>query len=335
MNNTLEQKLARIKYIRDNSLCMLEGTKINCAETSKNSKTRLNHRIQKSTYLKKISVNNKAWHFNIYGREHYRTNRKMVLNNIKYVHTHPMLCGKHDKDIFNAIEDGHLFEEGNMQQYFQFAFRAFIFDFYEYCLKMEFKHPNKWIEKRAQLAYNEKIKIFEKFVECYKQNEYEAIETTVLKLDREVDFVSCTKINPLVDVKGKYRLQGELHGCYLNIFPQKGVTYILLSYFKENKRYCEKLINEFKLYENKKQYNVITMYLNKVVASHDMNLVMSPRLYESWSRKEKEEFHEYANLMRVVLSFKDIIKIYKKLKNTHEQFDLFKNVQPTTTDDIT
>ena len=26
---------------------------------------------------------------------------------------------------------------------------------------------------------------------------------------------------------------------------------------------------------------------------------------------KEEEFHEYANLMRVVLSFKDIIKIYK------------------------
>ncbi|MEY8744354.1 hypothetical protein AB9M62_34080 [Bacillales bacterium AN1005] len=317
--------LDKIKEIRNNSVCMLESIKIECGETSKNSKTRSNHRIQKSTYLQKIAVNKKAWHFNIYSDNYKHTKGKLVLNSIKSIHIHPMLCGKHDKDIFNAIENGNAYEEDNELQNFQFAFRAYIFDFYEYCLKMTNKNSNKWVEKRGEFAHLEMIKLFEKFRDCYMNDKYDVLDTTLLKLDKEVGFVSCTKINPLIDMKGKYRWQSELAGCYLNIFPQNGVTYILISHFKENKKYCRKLINQLKECEEKRKYKEIETYLNKVVASHDMNLVISPRIYENWSQEAKQNFYEYAHLIRKAKKLTDTFGIYKKMRKSDPQFDLFSN----------
>lgn len=153
--------------------------------------------------------------FNIYSGNYYSLDRTLSEKNIKSVHKHPMFCGSHDISLFDSIENGNDFNENDLRQIYQFAFRACVFNYYEYTLKQVRESSNKGIEKRAMYGIMDNER--ERFKECYNSDNYDIFNTTVIKLDKEVNFISCSSINPYIDMKGKIRGSTNDRLYFINI----------------------------------------------------------------------------------------------------------------------
>ncbi|AQR98198.1 hypothetical protein [Clostridium saccharoperbutylacetonicum] len=315
------ENIKKVKILRRNSNCLFNNIKIQCS-CEKNKKTKENHLIQKSKYLKSIAVNNEVMYFDIEDEEFYRFGRQLKKQNIKKVHAYNVLCGNHDKDLFGEIENGKEFDINNKKQCFQFAMRSFIFNYSEQLLKDEFVLRDTKIEYIAGDALKKRMIIFEKFKKYYRKGEWDVLETYSIELDRRIQFISCSSFYPFYDIKKRYRGYIKDEKIFFNIFPKGEKSIIIMSYFKDSSHYCKDLCDEICQYSKKGKIKEIEEYFSKIITVQDKTVTLSPELWDRWNSKQQKNFYKYAHLFKKGTILGVILKLLK-LRYGKVVFNLF------------
>ena len=115
-----------------------------------------------------------------------------------------------------------------------------------------------------------------------------------------------------------YPQDGKLSLLYLTIFPDRNKSYYLISYFKENEENYSGLIKQIELIPRP----LLLKYLNNLIILNAENLVISPRLINHWSEKQKKDFED-----TIQTAIEDAIKNQKKENYfTLRTFNIFENL---------
>ncbi|WP_432664490.1 hypothetical protein R9X47_28675 [Wukongibacter baidiensis] len=320
-NEKTKKNLRIIKEARKKNECLFKNVKIKCDCNNDKLKTQGNHLIAKSKYLECISQNDEVMIFNIESADYYRLGRKLLRCNIKKAHKYRVLCGQHDKGLFEKIENGNEFDEKNKQQCFEFALRAFIFYYSEQLIKNNVQTMNQIFEARAKLSLNYHASTLDKFKYCYENSVWDALETYSIVLDKKIEFISCSCFYPIIDINNRYKGYVK-DNIFFNIFPRNEDSIILISYFKDSSKHCKNLCKEIDKYVNRKQYKQLERYLSKMIIAQDKSITLNPLLWEKWSEKQQNNFYKYAHLFKKG-KIREVIKDALYFKFSKPKFNLF------------
>lgn len=220
-------------------------------------------------------------------------------------------CNKHDDEVFAPIEKYNCeFKNGNKEQEFIYAYKSFAFEYYKQSVNVRcFQKLIK--DKPSQLR---DIKIINKYrnlnsrntdFEFYKQRfdkalldrDFDCIETVAIKLESTIKFADFSCITPRYDLHGKKirafnAKEGVKSKLFITIFPDLSCSYILVSCFKSDYKYFRKFIEQLR--EN--DVNLICFYFNSIIPIYSDNIVLNPKLWNSWSKETKIAFDYYNNL---------------------------------------
>ena len=311
---------AKAKKLRQESECLFNHVDFKCKSQGKHP-TEKNHIISKS-YLKKISEKNLVMNFNWEQRDYYKNGGELSLQNIKKVNVYNVLCGYHDNLLFNEIEKGK-FYTGTDQQNFQFALRAFLFN-YAHCKIKNNSDFNGitpgFANKVGDAQFGESLHILGKFKKLYLGKNWSGVKSVVIRVDKKINFVSCFYAKPFYNIGFPCILTtGEIA---INIFPDENETIILLSYFENAPKtivsYCKKLHKYSTNNEDK-----FIQYMNKVVVSFDPNIAIKPSYWENMTPESQRSFYKCASLFKKTKSFTQGIKNIFKLYFYKCKFNLF------------
>lgn len=313
---------SKVKVLRNNNECLFKGIATECS-IKKKHKTENNHLIQKASYLERIACENKVMIFDFENRDYIKNERQLANRNIRSANTYHVLCGNHDKFLFNEIENGNKFDENNQKQLFQFSLRSFIFFFAEQELKSNF--PNI-VTNGANKIADVHLKLNKKRLEIYKEavskEKWDSVETKVIRLKSKVEFISCYAGTPNLGFVFPIRFINCM--ISLNIFPEDDDTIILISYLKEDiyantaAKFCNKLE---KLYQ--KNAKKFLQYINKFVIAFDHNIAINPTYWEKLSDREQKDFYKMAHIFPKCKSIKAGLKGYLKLRYKKYCINLF------------
>lgn len=316
----MEDNYAKIKKIRNKNKCLFEGVKGECKSQGKNSIEK-NHLISKASYLERIADNNKVLVFDFENRSYSSGNRKLSERNIKNANVFQVLCGFHDKLLFSEIENSMEFNENNVKQLSQFALRAFLFSHSEEQLKSNFDNIVNSFENRvadAHLAYG--TERLEKYKSIVKNEMWDEVETHIIRIKKQIYFISCFSIAPYLGLFLPIRFSGEK--ISFNIFPEKNETIILLSHlkgrkFKGAKRYCDRLCA---LSRNNEKF--FLEYMNKFIIAFDHNICINPSYWNQRTQEEKNDFYAVAHLFPSCKTFGKMLILLIKLKYQKYRIEL-------------
>lgn len=247
-------------------------------------------------------------------------------------------CKYHDSIVFSPIEDYDYNDE--MKQDFLFAYRAFSQEYHEKLRVLKgyrkiFKlNPGLYNDTKFILDYryrqlDEKYmnELKTKFDQAIINEDYDTFETIRIRLPKAYDFAVTAMISPEIDLEGdvlsdRYLLKNSsCKSLYLTVFPNGCETIVLMSWLKEDSikfsNYGKQLIglNESEL----------KCYLNNLIPTYTPNIVLSPRLWEKQSEKEKDKFlksFEKGN-QEIIYSQSEPIKLSEKRKETLRTYDRF------------
>ena len=231
------------------------------------------------------------------------------------------------------------------KQNFLYAYRAFSKYYYDRIVALAdyrdmFKvSPNfmlvsgsydriKGLEKSVE--ENESIK--NAFNAALDKGQFDDIVTITITLDYEVSFATAYMSPLSFDLEGNivsnvWSLSDRVKNIYVSIFPEKGKTYILISWLKEDGDYkFDKFREQFQ--EVKQNEDVLLNVLNNMVACQSDNFVFSKRLLDSWGEEKIEVFRHQCMSSFLALNGKNIgLAIEKNIKKFKCLFDLFENIK--------
>lgn len=264
------------------------------------------HSIQENGILSKISDNGKVYCFQP-KVENGTLSHDFKREGKGKFSTFTGFCGKHDKDIFQPIEDKEF--EGSKEQFYLFAFRSIS---KEYQLQKEtinsldilkerlrIGHPKFiFLEERKRMAskiYKGIEKIFLRMKKQIKDENYDDYQTKYICLDKEYPIVASSCFIPYYDFEGNPIFKGQNYDdvtsgekmplLILNIFPKCGKTHILLSYFKDK--------NTEIAYFHKHLNNRIKEKVSHLLIHYVENMAFSPSyIQENFSEEEKKSITE-------------------------------------------
>lgn len=249
----------------------------------------------------------------------------------------------HDVEIFKDIElKDYAYEE---KQNFLYAYRAFSKYYYDRIVTLSNYRDMFRVLPNFMLAnggYN-RIKGLEKSIEenesiknsfnvALDQGQFDRIVTITVTLDYEISFATAYMSPLSYDLAGNivsdvWSLSARMKNIYVSIFPEKGKTYILISWLKEDNDYkFDKFQEQFE--EVKRNEEVLLNVLNNMVACQSDNFVFSKKLLDSWGEEKIEVFRHQCMSSFLALNGKNIgLAIEKNIKRFKCQFDLFENIK--------
>lgn len=202
------------------------------------------HSISKRQVLDRISENGKV----IMLDTNYLITCNSIEVGVNQATTLKCFCGKHDREIFSAI-DNHPYTMGNRKQEFLFAFRAAAREYYSklaavYTLNDSPKETAiDDIQIGQLLSVKDQGATRKILVDTLFKDKFNVIDTSCIILNNEYPLVACSSFNMEVSNTGKLINDVTPNGydqamkpCFLNLFPQNGKTYCLLSYLHRHRR---------------------------------------------------------------------------------------------------
>ncbi len=215
--------------------------------------------------------------------------------------TSTCFCQQHDTEIFKNIELKNY--EYSDEQNFLYAYRAFSKAYYdkleelatEQCL---FESGHKHYIESGQIDRlrgtilgirdNEEMKAI--FNSALDHNNYATVETVTATLDYEIKFATSFMCPLSYDLKGNlindiYSLDDSMKNMFVNIFPEKGNTYIIIGWLKIDSNAFEHFKEQFS--ELQKDKAKLINALNNMVACLSDNFAISPELIDSWDKGTK------------------------------------------------
>jgi hypothetical protein len=266
------------------------------------------HSIQKGTFLRKISREGTVI---CYDYIKSLIPPQFFEKGIKSASTFPGFCGYHDAKAFSPIEN--LDYSQSLEQNFLFAYRALTWGLYMKWKQLEItrvgylRSNDEWflkMRRTSEAGYRDltKIKeIFDNELITLSQN-YNMLYTLNLELPYESLLVanSCFSINydfhqkQINDPSNFLEIPAPL---FLNIFPQKGITHIILSCLTADYAKYESIlstISEFKIKE-------LENFFSQLLAIKCLNYYISPEKWDSINQSDREKWVRYSkkNMFKV------------------------------------
>lgn len=333
MHNPSEVYQYILKNRKKHSYCLYRNS--DCTDTIIKS-----HSIQNNKILAKLAVDNHVYVLDFNGNVFGGTD--IIKCGRNQATTSTCFCSYHDTKIFSEIEIKNY--EYTEKQNFLYAYRAFSKYYYDRIVGLEDMRnmfgiaPNLAMEmgmveriKGLEVSVLENDVIKKEFNDALNQEDYSVIKTISLDLDYEVGFAT-SYMSPLsYDLEGNMvsdvnSLEGRVHNIFVNIFPENGKTYILISWLSsDDGQWFEKYINQFNVYKN--NHEVLIRILNNMVTCHSDNIVFSKKLLDKWDEDDKQYFlNEYMSTF-IGINGKNIgQEIEKKMLIYDCKFNLFKAV---------
>lgn len=211
-------------------------------------------------------------------------------------------CQVHEQEIFSPIEHGAF--DQSLEQIFLYNYRAFGKDTTTkreaYNLQMiAFANYSQTNEKRQlleetdpqKLAIQDSERDKQLFDNAIRTGQLDIFHSLVFELDYEVEVVVSSVLEPERDLIGNKindiysdNPKDVLAKLFLNVFPEEGKSYIILSWFKRDEdRYQDYARQLADLYETNQAQCL--NYLSNNVLRHSENLVIGSRLWNSWKEK--------------------------------------------------
>lgn len=251
-------------------------------------------------------------------------------------------CSYHDKTTFQPIEDRDFV--GSPEQIFLLTYRTLA---WHYQKKLEQLERHKLIAtefaKKSKLVGLSKEDVDfgkldetnlkrglteieaekDKFDISLLEESYSLINYSIWKIPYEVDFAISMMNQPSYDLDGNQinDITGKLSlkNVYLNIFPYNGYSFCIWSWCKDVDNTYSKFVEQFLDLDNTRR----KYYLNKTIPYWSDSLIMSPRLWDSWSSEVQEDFLSYINSSYLwFLNDKDVETMSAE-DDTRTSWDLF------------
>ncbi|BBH20451.1 SecC motif-containing protein [Paenibacillus baekrokdamisoli] len=299
------------------------------------------HSIQNNKILNKISRDGNVMQFELEIGNPFGS--KMKKEGRKKVSTFTGFCGYHDAKLFSPIEN-YDYQPGNKEQELIFAYRSLAKEYHakQTCLKMtqniislldngQFSEVNKIFERKKpsieQINYLYEIMgiqgqgfaaalfKYENYRVAFENNmknkKYHNLVTNVIVFDEEYHLAASSLINIVTDFSGKIindltRLDAYLAPLFINVFPQDGKTYVLMSHYRRDKE-------RYKFLEQINKYSIAhkKIVLSNILVKYVENIAFSPTRWEELPLKRQEEinriFAETTNLKgETLVSFHDL-----------------------------
>lgn len=300
--------IKQVHKITKSNVCILKNVICECKSNGK-LPTEKNHVISKSSYLKSISNQNRVMVFDIQQKDYYRNGGLLQEKNINNVNVRRVFCGRHDTLLFDEIENGKIFDDDNNKQCFQFAFRAFIFHYSDALVKQNFKLVHPFFERIGKANCEIEAKWLERFKKDFQSEKWNDIESKVIRLKQKIGFVSCFYTRPIWGINKNYITCKDK--IAFNIFPQGEDTVVLMSYFKGSSKAIVKYCNEINKYAEEGNEKKLIQYLTTIIIACDPHISLNPLLWNKFSESEKENFYEFAHLLKK--NNRSLIGIIKKV----------------------
>ena len=134
------------------------------------------------------------------------------------------------------------------------------------------------------------------FIDTFTKSKYNVIDTAVIIAEEPLPMAVSSSFNLELDSDGNIindhseteeALSIPMKPCFLNVFPQNGKTYCLLSYWrKSTKDYAfTKHLNE--LEEIEKQ-----VLISNIIATYTENFVANPKFWNSLTHQRQAQYQE-------------------------------------------
>ena len=218
-------------------------------------------------------------------------------------------CGFHDTKIFLPIE-ARDYCKNNKEQEFLFAYRAFA---REYHVKREAtnllsnakklpKVDKNYLDLALQgssltLQQMEKEKIW--WNSALRNLNFDKIGTCVIEFYGHYQIAASSAFAVEYDMQGNQindfsDLNQDLKFIFLSVFPQGSKIFVLLSFYRKDKKLFSFLNSQVK----KRSINEQKIIISNLLLSHVENLVLSPRL---WNKllAEQQDFVKQMFLMTI------------------------------------
>ncbi len=209
-------------------------------------------------------------------------------------------CRDHDKIIFQPIEDKN-FNFGDTEQNALFAYRAFAKEQHAKLSQYSIFSKYKFHERMALglIGVEAAIKDIDYHLSIFKkilfEKEYDLIQTKIIAYNKNYELAVSSALNLNYDFEGNSvndlnNLEKRAIPLFLSILPSNGKTYVLLSYFKEDREqfsfFDKQLIEADKKLQHIRLTNILMMCCE--------NIVFSPRL---WDRIDTDKQELYFSKM--------------------------------------
>lgn len=304
------------------------------------SKIIKSHSIQNSKILSKLSVNNHVYTASYDSNETCGVGIKLRGKN--EATTSNCFCSYHDTEIFKDIELKNY--EYTEKQNFLYAYRAFSKAYYDKLSKRAsdiymFQNSNqiclsqKWIIDNMRgtiidLKEYESLKTI--FNNTVDNETYDVIETITATLDYEVSFAT-SYVNPVAydfhkhQINDPWDMNTPRKNIFVNIFPEAGKTYILISWLKQDSPHFQEYKKQFAILQQHKELFFNAM--NNMVACQSDNFAFSPALIDSWDKDTLDFFKdEFRSFFFGTSKIKNIgMEVEKNLVEFRCGFNLFEN----------
>ncbi len=207
-------------------------------------------------------------------------------------------CSYHDNTIFTRIEKSqYTLETLDCEQLFLFAYKTLSFElyveivakyFYASCfstIPQTTHDPLTIIQYRQNLLRLGDLEYYNNYLnQALLNKNYSDLKTVVLEIPYQIQFVNYMTISPPFDFYGKKinaidKKTKRLKFMFFTLFPVENKSYILISYLRED-AVC---FNNFIDQARKAPLNLIQYYMNIFIPLYSQNLILSPRLWNSWS----------------------------------------------------
>jgi hypothetical protein len=296
------------------------------------------HSIQNNKFLNKISRKGYVYYFSHMITEDDQLISIFEEKGRKAFSTFRGFCKKHDKELFQPIEDRDY--NGSDEQNFLFAFRAFAKEihakkqgvlYYENLLKKLFErniannilYDNKVLIAKQMLQNDEiTLNLLKKELEIFKvgikEKIFDNFYTYKIILENEYPIVCNSAFIPYIDANYNRifnlydynRIQnGELNPIiYFNIFPANNKTFILISCLEKNRDILKQFFNSLVDEKN------IKFKISSLILNYAENTGFSPEYIDNYfSKKEIEKINNVfmENLKDVLYTSKTQINLFR------------------------
>jgi len=261
------------------------------------------HSIQKERILSKLSVNGEVVVF-----EHKDKVFTHVQKGKRKATTFTGFCSEHDNCVFQEIERND-YKEGNLKQETLFAYRALVTEYHAKKSAISFFTAllfdihsvngvdlNKEYLQLAlageQLGSKDIERCLDFFRIMFESENFSELITKKIILDDECGLAISSAITFPFDFEGNQldhltiELEKPSLPLLVSIFPQRGKTFILMSFLKEGESMYYFLDDQL----FKKDQKTKKKLLSNLILKNCSNIVFSPKIWDKLSRRKKDQF---------------------------------------------
>lgn len=240
-------------------------------------------------------------------------------------------CEYHDTYLFQDIEIKEYNNE--IKQNFLYAYRMVAQEYHkkertissiQNCIKdnPSILQSSILVEnyRMMDLARGDVRELMNIFNEAFVSQNFDILHSYVYKFNQQYQFAVTTMYVPastldgeeIVDIYSKEK--DRLPSAFLTVIPTNNCSYFIMSCLKID---YPKIIKYFDEIENLEE-NKLKCFLNWTLPTYSENIVLSPKLWDSWNAESKKEYE------RIITGMGGD---FEKMLNQENPFDSFEELQ--------